>query len=920
MKHLRLMFVSLLLGSFALPAVQAFPIVGKAPSRFSLSSVGTDAELEISTCIASNPNLLVQIVVDESLSLKTTDPNNVRASVIADTVTSLGQIANGKVDGEPRRVMISLDAFAVNYRSWIDWTNLNSSSTQKLSDRVRREMPKMETGAGTDHRAALKGARQHMAVGVSRMGASQTPCRMVMMFTDGKLDVSDGAGNPKAIQDLCNTHGIMQGLRSDQVSVVSVLLFDPKFNSGGIGPRDRAFLQSLSEGRGHSGGAKSRCGTISKRNGDYSGLYLEGNSDELSALFAGTIAKSSGGTEITGLNGSPVYFYVDNGVTHFQLIAAAPHGGVLKGPDGQAYSFSHGQDLGAPLTTTWAGNTVTVTTPISSPTDLGRWTFSRPGQDDRAYLYYFSDLALDMSGVKELVAQQETKVSGVVARNGQPVDLTAFSSDRTFTADAIGPDNTATPVDITLADDGTFSGKFTPPEGVSVATFRLTLKLKTKPSSNDHKGQQLADIVRNFDFPVTLSAEFPTVSPKSGLQLSNLVYKMSRATGTLNLQGSQQGSTEVCAGPIAPPRGAPSDTFKVIQNPSAGSCITLGPGEKKRLKVSFDFGDDSKRVEGQYQGQIPLTLKVQKSGAHLNYAVPYTFASVVPFNMAKASGIAILLMVLSILIPLLILNMLNRRAARLSLAGLQMARVPVEITTKSGAVSLRRIATEGTSHQLLTPDDFQYISSELSREKSWPPGSERITASAPKNPFGAVTAAVTPLGGESVVSLHHPVTVEGGAEAGSPLNLQGFMYLLLNTAHVRARNDDQLIQAQLIAFIKPSITGINEQVTGLSQKAQLGESWDRGIAEVAAFEPPATKPTKAKKTKRPNGEAASPSTQPVDGAWDSASSPQLSTWDTPSQPSAAPDAWGATPTQTYQPPTTGNTGLPSAPNDDPWAL
>jgi hypothetical protein len=344
---------------------------------------------------------------------------------------------------------------------------------------------------------------------------------------------------------------------------------------------------------------------------------------------------------------------------------------------------------------------VTVTTPISSPTDLGRWTFSRPGQDDRAYLYYFSDLALDMSGVKELIAQQETKVSGVVARDGQPADLTTFSANRTFTAEAIGPDKTATPVAITLDDDGTFSGKFTPPEGVSVATFRLTLKLKTKPSTDDHKGQQLADIVRNFDFPVTLSAEFPTVSPKNGLQLSNLVYKKSQATGTLNLQGSEQGNTEVCAGTIAPPRGAPADTFEVTQNPAAGSCIRLGPGEKKKLKVSFDFGDDSKRVEGQYQGQIPLTLKVQKSGAHLDYAVPYAFASVVPFNKAKAGGIAILLMVLSILVPLLILNLLNKHAARLSLAGLQMARVPVEIVAKSGAVSLRRISTDGVGKQLV---------------------------------------------------------------------------------------------------------------------------------------------------------------------------------------------------------------------------
>ena len=297
---------------------------------------------------------------------------------------------------------------------------------------------------------------------------------------------------------------------------------------------------------------------------------------------------------------------------------------------------------------------------------------------------------------------------------------------------------------------------------------------------------------------------------------------------------------------------------------------------------------------------IPLELISTKNESLPEYLVPYTFTSVVPYDKAKAGGIALLLMLLGVLIPLGILYGLNSRAARLSLSGLQMARIPVTLAQSPSGLSIKRVETNGASDSFLTSDDFTYIPSELDRPKSWTPGGETISAHAPKNPFGSITARVTPLNGESVISLHHPISEAGGSWAGSPLNLQGFLYLLINGAEVRGNREGEPVRGQLIGFLKPSMSGATQQVSALSDKAQLGENWDRGFSAIASFVP--VEPKAPKKPKK--GSETSAIVEPTEPGIDDA-------WGTPNA------SFGATRPDVK--PSPGNQP-PIVNPDDPWAL
>jgi len=155
--------------------------------------------------------------------------------------------------------------------------------------------------------------------------------------------------------------------------------------------------------------------------------------------------------------------------------------------------------------------------------------------------------------------------------------------------------------------------------------------------------------------------------------------------------------------------------------------------------------------------------------------VPFTFVTVRPINQAARLGVVLALAALGVLLPLALLWLINRRGARLSLKGLQMARVPVRLEFAGDAVVLSRLDDQSA---LLTAEDFNWIRSDLDREREWSPGPERICSVTPRNPFGSVTALVQAPSGQIVMSSHHPTTSETGHNAGMSLDPAGQFYLV----------------------------------------------------------------------------------------------------------------------------------------------
>ena len=113
---------------FALTAAPVVAATGAVTGTSStISPAGRAALADVAQCLASNPNLVAELVVDESGSLQETDPKNKRAEILASVVQSFGQFAGQKLVGKPRRVDLAVSLFAEDYTRLVPWTTLSSA-------------------------------------------------------------------------------------------------------------------------------------------------------------------------------------------------------------------------------------------------------------------------------------------------------------------------------------------------------------------------------------------------------------------------------------------------------------------------------------------------------------------------------------------------------------------------------------------------------------------------------------------------------------------------------------------------------------------------------------------------------------------------------------------------------------------------
>ena len=173
--------------------------IGLAPTALAspatLTPAGAEGLAQIATCLRSNPNLVALLVVDESGSLEGTDPDNRRADILADFVLSLAALSGQETPNGARNVQFAANTFAVDSRLLVPWTSLTPENAEKISSQLRDQIPALNQGQGTDYEAAIKGARGSISEGVAQLDAPVPPCKLVVWFTDGVLQVGDAAAN-----------------------------------------------------------------------------------------------------------------------------------------------------------------------------------------------------------------------------------------------------------------------------------------------------------------------------------------------------------------------------------------------------------------------------------------------------------------------------------------------------------------------------------------------------------------------------------------------------------------------------------------------------------------------------------------------------------------------------------------------------
>ncbi|MCB0971853.1 MAG: VWA domain-containing protein, partial [Acidimicrobiales bacterium] len=315
-------------------------------------------------CVQGSRNLLVLFMIDESASLKQTDPDDQRVDAARSALESLVALATSEGEGSPA-VSVSLAAFADDFREVRDWTAVTTDSASGLQESLAT-FADLEDGIGTDFVTALDGARESLADEAAEVTANggTAPCRALLVFTDGGYDIAvresaedqEELGvtkpyapdveltSPEAVAEaealgraaLCDPGGLADQLRSDDVTVLTVAL------SSDVARRAQYPLAAATAGTADD----YTCGTPSER---APGAYLPAEGvDVLITRFNEVGTRLAGGNEVPGedhvaicdrdaCEGGTRTFQLDASLRRAQVVALAPEPGsmlVLQSPGG----------------------------------------------------------------------------------------------------------------------------------------------------------------------------------------------------------------------------------------------------------------------------------------------------------------------------------------------------------------------------------------------------------------------------------------------------------------------------------------------------------------------------------------------------------------------------------------------------------
>lgn len=761
---------------------------------------------QISQCLQSRNDFNVLLVVDESASLQDSDPEDRRARLLANLVRALGRQAGTPTPDGTRQIDLAVSTFAVNYTPLVPWTELDPAAAERIAANLEKTLPAKDAGDGTNHPAALQGARNQLATAAAN--SEVPPCQAVIFFTDGVLDVGDDAQDAAAAASMCAQSGVVDGLRRDGINVVSVMLFDPV--TAAAQPDDyrtgRDLLKATAEG---SGGAIT-CGTVPLPANTAQGAYLEGGVDRLASLFATAFALSNGATEVPG-QGSPFTLTIDEGISSFTVIGLAPKGLELTSPSGQTTTIAVDDVGNTDVSAVWDFDNVTATVPIG-PAGVGEWVITRPGQTDDLTVFLDTGLGIKLDETV-LVSGERSPISGTIVHPGsdETVDLTVFDS---YSMSGSAAGSLTDP--ISVEPDGRFEGFVTPQGDGTLAQFSISLNLTTE------SGQELAPVSARFQLPVSLPSGFPRVEPPK-LLLSPLVGLKGTAEGAVTVIGSAEGPTRVCVEQVEWIKA--DDPARYTTNLAPG-CFDLAVNETRTINVAVTT---SQAAEERVGGVLPLTL-TSAQNATRDVAVPAEFTATRPLNQAVRLGALALLVLIGFLIPLMVLLLVNRWLARFGDSqGVRQASATALISTSGvhashtayAGVATRPAGTDTATRPYSTTTaaseagEFTISAESLRvmapahkrhREIVGPDGCI-LRTHASRTLFGAPRASVNAPQGMRVFSSTPPHTSGSGQQAPFGLGMGDAWYVTVADADLLDGDLDRGVPCTVNVFIAPVAAG-----------------------------------------------------------------------------------------------------------------
>lgn len=229
------------LGLLACLAVVTSVMVGITPVMAAVPEPAGDGMAQLGSCLASKGEGSVLLLIDQSGSLRETDPEKARVEASEYLVERLANYAT--------RSGVKLDVrvagFASDYLPIGGWTTLDDSTVASVDAQIRAAGDQIYN-YDTDYWMAFEGARQDL---VDHDGAAGA-CRAIALFTDGDYDVDPrmdanskqqfGTEKPYAPghqitseeaaqavteigkEDICRTTGLADQLRSSGIVLLGV--------------------------------------------------------------------------------------------------------------------------------------------------------------------------------------------------------------------------------------------------------------------------------------------------------------------------------------------------------------------------------------------------------------------------------------------------------------------------------------------------------------------------------------------------------------------------------------------------------------------------------------------------------------------------------------------------------------------------
>jgi hypothetical protein len=803
------------------------PTAGAAPAR-AQGGEGSSVE-DFGACLAAQGGGDVLILLDESASLRDTDPEDQRVTAAQYLLDRLAAFAAT----EGLAVDVAVAGFAGEYELTTAWTTLAPEALPGLADGLAAYADR-DDGFDTDYWNALEGARRTLGDRPPTAGPSR--CQAVAWFSDGALDVDprdeaderDRYGTTKpysgdlqlvddaavaeatrlAEEGICRDGGLADQLRSS-----GVVTFGIGLAVDGAPPGDFALMESIATGQA----AGSSCGAVTEpRPGEFE---LASGLDDL--LFAFDAVATPGRPPRVTETGicqtadacarEQHRFVLDGAVGAVHVLGTVDADGIdaqITTPGGEVLPLTDrgGRDAalspgGVELTYTWLSER-TVEIDLVDPASAAEWagvwalTFvdprsASPGAVSRSSIQITGDLQPTWQNAADVALTSGDRVPGVqlgiVDGTGAAADTAAATGPVELSAElrtageapiavatALTPEELSRPVELDLT--GAAQG---------AATLRLVLAVRTGPGTASDgstvPGTQLDDAVVEIPVEVGPPAGFPALAGQVDFGVADGATEL---TGTLGVTGP--GCVWLPVDAVPDLTGVPDDAGRISitapQASAAPTCLRVpegGSGELELRLTTEQVGN------GTATGTVPVMISPLDEPDRARTVEVAVLADLrKPLNTTNFLMALVVALVLGPGIPLLIAYLLKRATARIPALGLAARRIAV--TVDSG-----RVLRDGAPFALDDRDAVHLVALHESGGRRVDTEGVQLRTRTGWSPFGApfvTVAAPAPAGAPIVLAAsdHEPPLRAAGREAVLPLAVHNHWVVLHDLAQPEA--------------------------------------------------------------------------------------------------------------------------------------